>query len=104
MIPLLEFLLILLEVRYALHFNSKKSASMDMCHTVPGPTFPSLILEILAVERRKETGRGSSSRLLLRVYTTKEAKRMKNARRKKKKKRQRQLPGREERSRSSVVA
>lgn len=93
MIPLLEFLLILLEVRYALHFNSKKSASMDMCHTVPGPTFPSLILEILAVERRKETGRGSSSRLLLRVYTTKEAKRMKNARRKKKKKGKDSCPG-----------
>lgn len=64
-----------------------------MCHTVPGPTFPSLILEILAVERRKETGRGSSSRLLLRVYTTKEAKRMKSARRKKKKKGKDSCPG-----------
>ena len=75
---------------------------MDMCHTVPGPTFPSLILEILAVERIKETGRVTSSRLLLRVYTTKEAERMKK-RSKKKKKRQRQLARREERSRSSVV-
>lgn len=78
MLPLLEILLIPLEVKYALHFDLNKSASMDVCHTVPGPAFN---LELILPKRPSD-----------------------EKRLKKRRKGQRQSPGEKKRSHTSMVA